>query len=137
MTSLRTTCAVFLLAAASHGAAASAAEAPAPAFADGQFFGTLPDPGCAWLDAVLELRADGRYRLHTFCQQDLQAHEWTGTWSVTWNGTCVALAADGVGSPVREFAIHDEALLVLAQGSCIEPVDDPRGRTLRRLRAEA
>ena len=47
------------------------------------------------------------------------------------NGTCVQLTPDDdrLSYP---FAIHDDALLVLTSGSCIEPVEDPRGRTLRR-----
>jgi hypothetical protein len=81
-----------------------------------------------WLD----LRADGRYALQAHCQDDLQAAPTgAGRWSITWNGTCVQLTPDD-DRPAQEFAIHDDDLLVLTAGSCIEPVEDPRGRTLRR-----
>lgn len=100
---------------------------------DSRFFGTLPDAACASLDVQLTLQADGRYSLLSHCQDDLAARTEHGRWSVTWNGTCIALAAAAGASPgSREFAIHDDDLLVLATGSCIEPIEDPRGRSLRR-----
>lgn len=111
---------------------AAAAAQPTPAAFAGAFFGSLPSVACASQDVMLDLRADGRYGLQAHCQDDLQAAPMrTGRWSVTWNGTCVQLVPDD-GQPMQEFAIHDDDLLVLTAGSCIEPVEDPRGRTLRR-----
>ncbi len=110
--------------------AASAAN-PTPATVAGPFFGSLPSTSCVMQDVWLDLRADGRYRLQTHCQDDLQASTHDGRWSVTWNGTCVQLTPDD-DRPPQEFAMHDTDLLVLTAGSCIEPVEDPRGRTLRR-----
>lgn len=99
----------------------------------GQYFGTLPSDACASLDVLLTLGADGRYVLQSYCQDDLTASTTRNSWTMTWNGTCVDLAP-GTGHAGRphEFAIHDDDLLVLTAGSCIEPVEDPRGRTLRR-----
>ncbi|WP_447939981.1 copper resistance protein NlpE N-terminal domain-containing protein [Pseudoxanthomonas mexicana] len=114
--------------------AASAAN-PAPSTFAGTFFGSLPAKACASQDVLLDLGADGRYTLEAHCQDDLQAApRRAGRWSVTWNGTCVQLAPED-GQPAKEFAIHDDDLLVLTAGSCIEPVEDPRGRTLRRAQA--
>ncbi|MFT3668823.1 MAG: copper resistance protein NlpE N-terminal domain-containing protein [Pseudoxanthomonas sp.] len=111
--------------------AASAAN-PTPATFAGPFFGSLPSTSCVMQDVWLDLRADGRYALQAHCQDDLQAAPTrAGRWSVTWNGTCVQLTPDD-DRPAQEFAIHDDDLLVLTAGSCIEPVEDPRGRTLRR-----
>ncbi len=111
--------------------AASAANPTTTTFA-GPFFGSLPSATCVMQDVWLDLRADGRYSLQAHCQDDLQAAPArTGRWSVTWNGTCVQLAPDD-DRPAQEFAIHDDDLLVLTAGSCIEPIEDPRGRTLRR-----
>ncbi|TQM12777.1 NlpE-like protein [Pseudoxanthomonas sp. 3HH-4] len=111
---------------------ASAAN-PTPATFTGWFFGTVPDAACISHDALLDLQADGRYTLQGHCQDDLQAAPLrTGQWSVMWNGTCVQLMPDGHAARPLEFAIHDDDLLVLTIGSCIEPVEDPRGRTLRR-----
>ncbi len=105
---------------------------PTPATFAGHFFGSLPVAPCASQDVLLDLRADGRYSLQAHCQDDLQAVPMRqGRWSVTWNGTCVQLAPEE-GGPPQELAIHDDDLLVLTAGSCIEPVEDPRGRTLRR-----
>ena len=106
---------------------------PTPAAFAGQFFGTVTDRACVSQDALLSLRADGRYALQTHCQDDLQAASVRrGRWSVTWNGTCVQLTSDDVPAQSLEFAIHDDDLLVLTTGSCVEPVEDPRGRMLRR-----
>ncbi|WP_394696812.1 copper resistance protein NlpE N-terminal domain-containing protein [Pseudoxanthomonas japonensis] len=106
---------------------------PTPATFAGQFFGTMTDRACASQDALLSLQADGHYTLQMHCQDDLQATPASrGRWSVTWNGTCVQLKPDDVPAQPLEFAIHDDDLLVLTTGSCIEPVEDPRGRTLRR-----
>ncbi|PPJ43781.1 MULTISPECIES: copper resistance protein NlpE N-terminal domain-containing protein [unclassified Pseudoxanthomonas] len=114
--------------------AASAANPTPPTFA-GTFFGSLPAEACASQDVLLDLGADGRYVLEAHCQDDLQAApKRAGRWSVTWNGTCVQLAPED-GQPAQEFAIHDDDLLVLTAGSCIEPIEDPRGRTLRRAEA--
>ena len=114
---------------------AVAAANPTPATFAGQFFGTVADRACASRDALLSLQADGHYALQMHCQDDLQATPASrGRWSVTWNGTCVQLTSDE-GRPAQEFAIHDDDLLVLTTGSCIEPVEDPRGRTLRRADA--
>lgn len=111
--------------------AASAAN-PTPATFAGPFYGTLPSATCVMQDVWLDLRADGGYTLRAHCQDDLQAAPThAGRWSVTWNGTCVQLTPDD-GGTAQEFAIHDDDLLVLTSGSCIEPVEDPRGRTLRR-----
>ncbi len=110
-----------------------AAANPTPATFAGQFFGTVSDQACASQDALLSLRADGHYALQTHCQDDLQATPVRrGRWSVTWNGTCIQLTPDDAPAKPLEFAIHDDDLLVLTTGSCIEPVADPRGRTLRR-----
>ena len=100
----------------------------------GQYFGTLPSDTCSSLDVLLTLGAEGRYILQSYCQDDLTSSTTRSVWTVTWNGTCVDLAAgtDPAGRQ-REFAIHDDDLLVLTTGSCIEPVEDPRGRTLRRV----
>jgi hypothetical protein len=112
---------------------AAAAANPTPATFAGQFFGTVTDRVCASQDALLSLSADGHYALQLHCQDDLQATPVRhGRWSVTWNGTCVQLTPDDVPAQPLEFAIHDDDLLVLTIGSCIEPVEDPRGRTLRR-----
>ena len=101
--------------------AASAAN-PTPAAFAGPFFGSLPSTGCVMQNVLLDLRADGRYTLQAHCQDDLQAAPArAGRWSVTWNGTCVQLTRD-VDQPTQEFAIHDDDLLVLTVGSCIEPV---------------
>ncbi|WP_296282636.1 copper resistance protein NlpE N-terminal domain-containing protein [Pseudoxanthomonas sp.] len=114
--------------------AASAANPAPPTFA-GTFFGSLPAEACALQDVLLDLGADGRYALEAHCQDDLQAApRRAGRWSVTWNGTCVQLVPED-GGPAQEFAIHDDDLLVLTAGSCIELVEDPRGRTLRRAEA--
>lgn len=111
--------------------AASAAN-PTPATFAGPFFGSLPSTSCVMQDVWLDLRANGRYTLQAHCQDDLQAAPThAGRWSVTWNGTCVQLKPDD-GGTAQEFAIHADDLLVLTSGSCIEPVEDPRGRTLRR-----
>ena len=111
--------------------AASAANPTPPTFA-GTFFGSLPAASCTSQDVLLELGADGRYARQAHCQDDLQAApKSAGRWSVTWNGTCVQLTSDD-GQQPQEFAIHDDDLLVLTAGSCIEPIEDPRGRTLRR-----
>ena len=115
----------------------AAAANPTPASFAGPFLGSLPSTGCAMQDVLLDLRADGRYTLQAHCQDDLRAAPVSaGRWSVTWNGTCVQLVPDH-GQPAQEFAIHQEDLLVLTSGSCIEPVEDPRGRTLRRADAAA
>ena len=100
----------------------------------GQYFGTLPSDTCSSLDVLLTLDADGRYVLQSYCQDDLTSSTTRNAWTATWNGTCVDLApgAEPAGQR-REFAIHDDDLLVLTAGSCIEPVEDPRGRTLRRV----
>ena len=112
---------------------AVAAANPTPATFAGQFFGTVADRACASQDALLSLRADGHYALQMHCQDDLQATPVLhGRWSMTWNGTCVLLTPDSPSAQPLEFAIHDDDLLVLTTGSCIEPVEDPRGRTLRR-----
>ena len=125
---------LFVLPGIALALTASAAN-PTPATFAGPFFGSLPSTSCVMQDVWLDLRADGRYRLHAHCQDDLQAAPVrTGRWSVTWNGTCVQLAPDD-DRPAQEFAIHDDDLLVLTAGSCIEPVEDPRGRTLRRADA--
>lgn len=114
---------------------AASAASPAPSTFAGTFFGSLPAETCASQDVLLDLGADGRYALEAHCQDDLQAAPMrAGRWSVTWNGTCVQLAPED-GGPAQEFAIHDDDLLVLTAGSCIEPVEDPRGRTLRRAEA--
>lgn len=112
---------------------AVAAANPTPATFAGQFFGSVADHACASQDALLSLQADGHYALQMHCQDDLQATPASrGRWSVTWNGTCVLLTPDGPSARPLEFAIHDDDLLVQTTGSCIEPVEDPRGRTLRR-----
>jgi uncharacterized lipoprotein NlpE involved in copper resistance len=99
----------------------------------GRYFGTLPSATCSSLDVLLTLDADGRYVLQSYCQDDLTASTTRSSWTVTWNGTCVDLASGAdPAERRREFAIHDDNLLVLTAGSCIEPVEDPRGRTLRR-----
>ena len=99
----------------------------------GRYFGTLPSATCSSLDVLLTLDVDGRYVLQSYCQDDLTSSTTRHTWTVTWNGTCVDLAPGaGPAGQRREFAIHDDHLLVLTTGSCIEPVEDPRGRTLRR-----
>ncbi|MDR7067395.1 hypothetical protein J2X02_000212 [Pseudoxanthomonas japonensis] len=111
----------------------AAATNPTPATFAGQFFGTVADRACASQNALLSLHADGQYVLQTHCQDDLQATPARrGRWSVTWNGTCVQLTSDSLPAQPLEFAIHDGDLLVLTTGSCIEPIEDPRGRTLRR-----
>ena len=117
---------------------ARASEPGAPAATavePGTFFGSLPLDGCTGADALLRLQADGRYLLQAHCRatlQDLPPEQ--GAWSVEWNGTCVRLVADGLAG-AREFAVALDDVLVLAAGSCIEPVDDPRGRSLRRALA--
>ena len=101
----------------------------------GTFFGTLPLRTCAQADALLRLDGDGHYTLQAHCRAtlaDLPLEQ--GGWSVEWNGTCVRLAPDGL-APAREFAIALDDLLVLADGSCVEPIDDPRGRSLHRALA--
>ena len=98
----------------------------------GRYFGTLPSDTCLSLDVLLTLGADGRYVLQSYCQDDLAFSTTRSAWTVTWNGTCVDLAPADEAQPRREFAIHDNDLLVLTTGSCIEPVEDPRGRMLRR-----
>ena len=119
--------------------AAPASDAPDPP-ADsvpGLFFGTLPLAGCAGADVLLELGGDHRYALQAHCRAtlvDLPVER--GQWSLEWNGTCVRLvpegALPGAGPRPREFALALDDLMVLTEGSCIEPVDDPRGRSLHR-----
>jgi len=122
------------LAAALLAPSATAADADANAgnALAGRYFGTLPDAGCASLDVLLTLEANGHYTLQSYCQDDLASQTTQRTWAATWHGTCLELAPAGPAQPHRAFAIHDEGLLVLATGGCLEPVDDPRGRTLRR-----
>lgn len=137
---LRWLFAVVALAASLHALAAGVAGGaqpgdapPAPAVAAGTFFGTLPLASCAQADALLRLDESGRYALQAHCRatlEDLPLEH--GTWTVEWNGTCVRLAPAGVAEPAREFAVPLDSMLVLAAGSCIEPVEDPRGRTLHR-----
>jgi hypothetical protein len=106
----------------------------------GRYFGTLPSdtPGtCSSLDALLTLNVDGSYVLQFYCQDELVSWTVRRTWTVTWNGTCVDLDPQDHAQPRREFAIHDEGLLVLTTGSCMEPVEDPRGRTLHRAVEDA
>ncbi|CAN7244559.1 copper resistance protein NlpE N-terminal domain-containing protein [Pseudoxanthomonas sp. LjRoot143] len=98
----------------------------------GRYFGTLPSGACSSLDVLLTLDVDGRYVLQSYCQDDLASSTTHGTWAVTWNGTCVDLAPADDAQPRREFALHDDDLLVLTAGSCVESVEDPRGRMLRR-----
>ena len=117
-------CALPIVASAAH---------PTPATLHGRFFGTLPAAACVSQDVLLALHADGHYVLQAHCQDDLQATPIRrGDWSVTWNGTCVRLTSEHGDDRALEFAIHDDDLLVLTAGSCVEPVEDPRGRTLRR-----
>ena len=109
-------------------------EAARDAFA-GNFFGSLPDVYCSNLDVMLVLNADGRYAIQKHCQTGSTRHaDDRGVWSVTWNDTCVQLIPDNDALLGREFAIHDQDLLVLTEGSCIEPVEHPDGRSLRRAR---
>lgn len=111
---------------------ASAGDKALATFA-GRFYGSVSDATCASRDMLLTLQADGSYAVQSHCQDDLQASPMQeGTWSQTWNGTCVQLVPAARTSATLEFAIHDDDLLVLTTGSCIEPVEDPRGRTLRR-----
>lgn len=106
---------------------------PTPETFAGQFFGTMTERACESQDALPSLRTDGHYTLQMHCQDDLQATPVRrGRWSVTWNGTCVQLSPQD-DARILELAIHDDDLLVLTAGSCIEPVEDPRGRTLRRV----
>jgi hypothetical protein len=101
----------------------------------GAFFGSLPLASCATdaqADVLLRLGEDGRYTLQAHCRalmQDLPPEQ--GDWSAEWNGTCLRLAPDGFAVP-RQFAAPLEDALVLADGSCIDPVEDPRGRILHR-----
>lgn len=97
-----------------------------------RYFGTLPSGTCSSLDVLLTLDVDGRYTLQSYCQDDLASSTTNSTWAVTWNGTCVDLAPADETQPRREFALHDDDLLVLTAESCVEPVEDPRGRMLRR-----
>ncbi|MBD9468274.1 copper resistance protein NlpE N-terminal domain-containing protein [Pseudoxanthomonas sp. PXM01] len=98
----------------------------------GRYFGTLPSDACASLDVLLTLHAGGHYVLQSYCQDDLASSTTRGTWTVTWNETCIDLAPVDDAQPRREFALHDDTLLVLTTGSCVEPAEDPRGRMLRR-----
>ena len=114
--------------------AAPASDAPDPPAASipGLFFGTLPLADCAGADVLLELGGDHRYALQAHCRAtllDLPVER--GQWSLEWNGTCVRLLPDRLAG-ARELALPLEDLLVLTDGSCIEPVDDPRGRSLHR-----
>ncbi|MBO9717627.1 MAG: copper resistance protein NlpE N-terminal domain-containing protein [Pseudoxanthomonas sp.] len=98
----------------------------------GTFFGSLPLASCDQADVLLRLGGDGRYTLQAHCRasmKDLPPEQ--GDWSAEWNGTCVRLVPDGFATP-RQFAVPLEDALVLAEGSCIDPVEDPRGRTLHR-----
>ena len=105
----------------------------------GTWFGSLPVAGCGAADILLRLQADGAYRLQGHCRASLQPlPDERGRWSIEWNGTCARLLPDGAlfgaGGAPREFALAQDDLIVLAEGSCIEPVDDPRGRSLHRAR---
>ena len=127
----------WLVAAALFPFAIQAGE-PAPAagraqdVGPGTYFGTLPLQACAQADALLRLAGDGRYSLQAHCRATLQDRPpEQGDWSVEWNGTCLRLVPGGLAG-AREFAIARDDLLVLAEGSCIEPVADPRGRSLHR-----
>ncbi|UNK57684.1 hypothetical protein MNQ95_00725 [Pseudoxanthomonas daejeonensis] len=111
--------------------ASDAADRELPAMS-GTFFGSVPLAGCAHADALLRLGPDRRYAMQAHCRttlEDLPLEQ--GDWSVEWNGTCVRLVPDGLAG-AREFAVALDDLLVLAEGSCIEPVEDPRGRSLHR-----
>jgi len=124
--------ALALAVATPMGAQAFDGTDPSAASMPGVFFGTLPLPGCAEADALLHLGADHRYALQAHCRttlEDLPVER--GQWSTEWNGTCVRLLSDRLAGP-REFAVPLDNLLVLADGSCIEPIDDPRGRSLHR-----
>jgi hypothetical protein len=112
-------------------AAADEGAQPAPV-QPGTFFGSLPLAPCAQADVLLRLSGDGRYTLQAHCRasmEDLPLEQ--GDWSAEWNGTCVRLLPDGFAAP-RQFAAPLEGVLVLADGSCIDPVEDPRGRALHR-----
>ena len=132
--SIRVASLLVLLLATAAPARASAAEAASrglPAMA-GTFFGSVPLAGCAQADALLRLGDDHRYSMQAHCRatlEDLAPEQ--GQWSLEWNGTCVRLLPDGLAG-AREFAVALDDLLVLAEGSCIEPVADPRGRSLHR-----
>jgi hypothetical protein len=118
------------------GPAAPDAPDPQAAAIAGTFFGSLPVTSCAEADVLLRLGADQRYTLQAHCRptlQDLPPEQ--GAWSLEWNGTCARLAP-GDGARAREFALPMEDLLVLASGSCIEPIDDPRGRSLHRAQPD-
>lgn len=101
----------------------------------GGYFGSLPLDGCTRADALLQLHDDGTYALQAHCVATMQALSVEhGIWSITWNGTCVQLAQpDRLTLSGHAFALASDALLVLADGSCIEPVADPRGRSLHRV----
>ncbi|GEM_PF-660895 len=125
----------LIIAAAAHATAAEPVAAR-QAIA-GTYFGSLALAGCGRADALLQLGADHAYTLQAHCVdtlQDLPLQR--GTWSIEWNGTCLRLAPATVFSAGgHEFALASDDLLVLASGSCIEPVDDPRGRSLHRARS--
>lgn len=127
--------ALALLLAAATPMCAQAVDGPESSTAPvppGLFFGTLPLAGCAEADVLLHLGNDQRYALQAHCRttlEDLPIER--GQWSVEWNGTCVRLLSDRLAGP-RELAVPLDNLLVLADGSCIEPIDDPRGRSLHR-----
>lgn len=124
---------------ASTGKGNSSGVDPQAAMPADTWFGSLPLPGCGAADILLRLQADGAYRLQGHCRASLQAlPDERGRWSIEWNGTCARLLPDGAllgtGAAPREFALAQDDLMVLAEGSCIEPVDDPRGRSLHRAR---
>lgn len=140
MRSLHTRLALLLAAAAATACASTgnlgtaAANAPDPQAAAiaGTFFGSLPVASCTDAEVLLQLGVDQRYALQAHCRltlQDLPLEQ--GAWSLEWDGTCVRLVADG-GASARELALPLADLLVLANGSCIEPIEDPRGRSLHR-----
>ncbi|UWX03571.1 hypothetical protein H1235_11320 [Pseudoxanthomonas sp. NC8] len=103
----------------------------------GTFFGSMPVAGCEQADALLQLGAERRYTLQAHCRMTLEnLPPEQGDWSVEWNGTCLRLVPDGLRG-AREFALPADDTLVLADGSCIEPVEDPRGRSLHRMQPAA
>lgn len=107
----------------------------------GLWFGTLPHPACPSADVLLRLDGGGRYALQAHCRATLEAlPPDRGHWSVEWDGTCLRLLPDAGGidarTPPRELALPLDDLMVLADGSCLEPVEDPRGRSLHRARLD-
>jgi len=87
----------------------------------GTFAGTLPCASCPGIDAVLEIRADGRFVLtETYRDEAGPPVVTQGSWSLEQDDSRVLLDPDGKGDRDRRFAIaagHDRLQMLDLQGN--------------------